>query len=1167
MALSNSTKQSINEFDVQHPGAIRMNSSKVPAQEGVYSLVIAAGGTGVDALLETKGLINMTCCEDANTKNKPTPNVAYRAFDTDKRSVEEVHSSARTGGVMLDAQKGEFVQMKAPDIATFLSDKFRDSVPEYIRSWLDFGIDPIAGGDGAGGIRQCGRLLMFMNIDRVKDAIESAIRTMVAGKPVEALNIYLMTGVGGGTGSGTFIDLAYIARQVASEILPNKVTMYGYIFMPDVNLSKPVTEDARKYIQKNGYAALKELDYLMNMHEEKGKFVQRYSDNFVVDTDMAPFQHLHLISGSGTGDTSVLKDPYRHGMWAVAQSVLSFVAQEQAAAGSGGFAMRSHYVNIKRSVDMHVRKYPERRNPYLALGASSYELPMDDILLYVTSLLFEKMDGMFGRTPTQEEVNKAYVQLGLAPGNLLAALKGNPADLAPAGCTWEDLFGKNAKYNLSKLCDRYLDGVARSAQEQASGLLQNFEKKFEDLARTWFVDGTKGPIWVNHLIVAASTQCKGLMHKTMSDYNTATGRMGQSPVEQQKRLQVVKAKAAAAEDAGALFGDRQGKTEEYIHAMNEYANICAEYAALTQMQNIYNRCREIIADKNNKLFELVVEVLNGLRDVCKKNADILTHTELSEDEKGNRQFSWKPLRIPDISDVIRQAFDANNDAQETIQKFASALIESAYEWADGQVDVRGFIRQYLDNNLSQIANRSLEAYVTAALQGANLDQSVQTVLAPVITENSKPLFSLTDTADKGDYLWLLSVPEDCPNILKAFQNYKAAHPDLSNRLTVQATSIKSRIFAQSVMSAVPLSAYRPLSGYETIYLQSLGDNGLHLRMGSREHWKNLPTPIPYRSRPKALGAYPNGIKNGEENDRQLFQKCRDYHIIRTEDATAQTEYKLHIAVLPNLEERFSEQSMREGLKWSAEKLEQALAQLDAWLENGLPDVEITDEVRDYCYNVALCAIPGQGEEDKREEIARECFIGQYNNILRARKELEKYTKLQAKRDQVAEWYRQAAGVVQQARQVAELLVSGEVRLEKNDRGEQAYVYGAEDRVRVLLKVMDCQGWREAALAGQITGMLEGEEENKRILAQERLNRAHRQYLKMDNAAKLGKVNALLKAVSKRHGFLREDLLEGVADEGVTQDTVNFYEKLVAYLKKEQRELERLVNDGDDEDEF
>lgn len=1167
MALSNNVQQSISEFDVQHPGTIRMNSGKVPAQEGIYSLVIATGGTGIDALLETKGLINMTCCEDANNKSKPTPNVAYRAFDTDKRSVEEVHSSARTGGVMLDASRGEFVQMKAPDMAAFLSDKFRDNVPDYIRSWLDFNIDPITGTDGAGGIRQCGRLLMFLNIDRIRDAIGSAIRTMVAGKPVEALNIYLMTGIGGGTGSGTFIDLAYIIRQVATEILPNRVTMYGYIFMPDVNLARDVTEDTRKFIQKNGYAALKELDYLMNMHQEKGKFVQRYSDNFVVDTDLAPFQYVHLISGSGTGDTVVLKDPYRHGMWAVAQSVLSFVAQEQAAAGTNGFAMRSHYVNIRRSVDMHVRKYPERYSPYLALGASSYELPMDDILLYVTSLLFEKMDSMFDRIPSQEEVNKAYVQLGLEPGSLLAALRGNPANLAPAGCGWEELFGKNAQYNLSRLCERYLDGVARSAEEQADTMLRNFEAKFEQLAKSWFVDGTKGPVWVNRLIVAASAQCQGLMQRMMKDYNIATGRIGQSPVAQQKLMQEVKGRASAAADAGALLGDRQGKTERYIRAVNQYADTCAEYAALVQMQKIYTKCQEIVSEKNSKLFEMVVQVLNAMRDVCKKNADILTKTELNQDDSGNKVFTWKPLRIPDISGVIRQAFDGNGDAQSTIQKFASALIQSAYEWADGQVDVRSFIRQYLDNNLSQIANRSLEAYVTAALQGANLDQSVQTTLAPEMTENSKPLFSLSDTADKGDYLWLLSVPEDCPNILAAFQNYKMAHPDLANRLTVQATSIKSRIFAQSVMSAVPLSAYKPLTAYETVYLGSLGDHGLHLYMGAKENWKELPTPIPYRSRPKAVGAYPAGIKNGEEANRLLFQECRKYHVIRTQEETAQTEYVLHVAKLPNLDERFSEHTMREGLKWSAEKLEQALAQLDEWLEKGLPDIEITDEVRDVCYRVALCAVPGPGETDRREETAQECFIGQYNNLRRAQREVGKYTKLQSKRDEVAGWYRQAAGVVQQARQVVELLISGEVRLEKNDKGEQVYVYGSDERVRVLMKVVHSQGWREAALADCLSSMLESGEENKRLLATERLERAHRQYQRMENATKLGKTNSLLKAASKRYSFLRDDLLEGVADEGVTQDTVNFYEKMVAYLKKEQRELERLAGEDDGEDEF
>ncbi len=1167
MPLTEEERRAIEEFNVQNVGAIRMNSSKVPAQDGVYSLVIAVGGTGVDALLETKGLINMTCCQDINNKAKPTPNVVYRAFDTDKRSLEEVHSSPRTGSVMLDGQKGEFVQMKAPDIASFLSDKFRDQVPDYISSWLDFNIDPIVGVDGAGGIRQCGRLLMFRNIERVCDSIRSAIRTMTAGKAVDALNIYLMTGVGGGTGSGTFIDLAYIVRQVAENILPNRVTMYGYIFMPDVNLSKELPDDAKKYVKKNGYAALKELDYLMNMHADGGKFVQRYSDNFVVDTDRAPFSYVHLISGSGIGDVAVLEDPYRHGMWAVAQSVLSFVAQEQAAAGSGGFAMRSHYVNINRSVEMHVRRYPERRSPYLALGASSYELPMDSILLYVTSLLFEKMDSMFTRLPTQEEVAKAYIQLGLAPGNLLTALKGNPADLAPAGCTWEDLFGRNAKYDLSKLCSRYTDGVAKASEEQANAMLQEFESNFETLARGWFVDGTKGPIWVNKLIVSSTAQCKGLLQKMMDDYNIATGRLGKSPSEQQKKLQEVKARASIASDAGILFGNKQEKAQEYIEAVNEYADTCAEYAALVQMQRIYKKCREIVNAKNNELFEVVVQVLESLKAVCENNTEILTRTERTEDEAGNQTFTWKPLRIPDISDVIRQAFDASGDASTTIRKFASALIESAYEWSKTkQVDVRGFIRQYLDDNLSQIANRSLESYVSAALKGADLNASVQNILAPEITEKSKPLFSLSDNADVGGYLWLLSVPLDCTNILNAFQSYKAANAQLADKLTVQATSIKSRIFAQSVMSAVPLSAYRPLADYETIYLQNLGDHGLHLRMGKKENWKNLPSPIPYRSRPKMLGAYPDAIKQQEEEARRVFAQARKFHIIRTEADGPQTAYRLYLSTLPDLEKEFSEQAMREGLKWSADKLEAAMERLDDWLAGGLPPIALSDAVRSDSYLVALCTVPAEGEEDRREELAMETFVGQYNNLRRAQLELEKYQKLQAKRDQVEQWHQKVVGVVRQARQVMEMLVSGEVRLAKNDRGEQQYVYGSEERQRVLLSLQECADWREAALSDRMRELLESGDE-KALLAKERLRSAHTRYGDMDGATRLRKVNALMKAANERYGYLRDDLLEGVADQGVTRDTVNFYEKLVACLGKEKRDLERKANHDADEDEF
>ena len=225
--------------------------------------------------------------------------MAYRCFDTDAASLNQC-SSSRSGGAKLSERDGEFVRMEAPNIATYLSSAFRSQVPNYVSEWLDFNIDPtINGSDGAGGVRQCGRLLMFQNVDRIRESIASAIRNMTAGQEVIRLNIYVMAGVGGGTGSGTYLDLAYIARDVAEGILPNKVTSYGYIFMPDVNLSRPLSEETKTYIRRNGYAALRELDYVMNMHADGGRFTQRYSNTYVIDTERAPFNYVHLVSASG----------------------------------------------------------------------------------------------------------------------------------------------------------------------------------------------------------------------------------------------------------------------------------------------------------------------------------------------------------------------------------------------------------------------------------------------------------------------------------------------------------------------------------------------------------------------------------------------------------------------------------------------------------------------------------------------------------------------------------------------------------------------------------------------------------------------------------------------------------------------------------------------------
>ena len=120
MALSESTQKSIAAFDAKLDTSLQLNSSKVPAQEDVFSLIIGVGGTGVDALLEAKGMVNKTCCLDETHKDKPTNHVAYLAIDTDD-AARQKNSSQRSGGAKLDTQKGELIQLSNPDMDRFLS--------------------------------------------------------------------------------------------------------------------------------------------------------------------------------------------------------------------------------------------------------------------------------------------------------------------------------------------------------------------------------------------------------------------------------------------------------------------------------------------------------------------------------------------------------------------------------------------------------------------------------------------------------------------------------------------------------------------------------------------------------------------------------------------------------------------------------------------------------------------------------------------------------------------------------------------------------------------------------------------------------------------------------------------------------------------------------------
>ena len=98
------------------------------------------------------------------------------------------------------------------------------------------------------------------------------------GRHEQKLMVFLLTGLSGGT-ARRFLDIAYIVRGIIERDHGSagidRVNTLGYLFTPDINLAnKSLSEHTREYIKKNGYAALKELDYWMNVDARGERFKQ-----------------------------------------------------------------------------------------------------------------------------------------------------------------------------------------------------------------------------------------------------------------------------------------------------------------------------------------------------------------------------------------------------------------------------------------------------------------------------------------------------------------------------------------------------------------------------------------------------------------------------------------------------------------------------------------------------------------------------------------------------------------------------------------------------------------------------------------------------------------------------------------------------------------------------
>ncbi len=176
-----------------------------------------------------------------------------------------------------------------------------------------------------------------------------------------------------------------------------------------MNLSVPSVMGSpliANYVRCNGYAALKELDYLMGLEEAGDKFTQNYG-SFEVNTSRSPVDLCYLISTTTAGGVA-MKDGYDYGLSVAVDYVISFLSKVTLPDGlesdkAGSMTLKGHIANLCQAKS-NIKKIHGASFEYNIIGAANAEMPLSDITTYLGAKLFERFGDITDRTPTEKDL-------------------------------------------------------------------------------------------------------------------------------------------------------------------------------------------------------------------------------------------------------------------------------------------------------------------------------------------------------------------------------------------------------------------------------------------------------------------------------------------------------------------------------------------------------------------------------------------------------------------------------------------------------------------------------------------------------------------------------------------------------------------------------------------
>ncbi len=885
MAFTEAQKRELDKFCLETGGGIFGDRDKKnPAPKPI--VVIGLGGLGTRTLNELKHKVMLRIKNYDNY-------IKFLAIDSDDSDMNNIKASNPSGGgYMNDDEMTNLYSSQVNPIIEAGTYKNED--------WITEGWTPTVNGTGCGQMRQNGRFLLSVDdvFNRINTQIESKINSARSNaSPGDKINVIFIAGISGGTGSGTFIDIAYITHNIFREKGISNYKIAGYIYTPDVQFTNPnINEVGRAGLSKNGFAALKELDYYMNIEKINGVYKWPFRSigqdipKNIYDTCVIVTGRDH--GGAVIGSEEKCRDALTETL-VLALSDTTFMengvpAQMIDSLMDNNIASFNTWSAVAGADD---NIYPKTCNyVYNSVGYGSVKIPVDYIMTYIANEMYKYAMNEFRKEPDANYINGIMSQANIVDYSSI------DSDFR-SRCLNRIVIPKNKKPGIGDLANgtsryqEYKNIIINSLIDQLNNDLDDDIKQFIDNANKIIVNrlessfDTEGPIFVNRALSKTSgsdNTLSGIIERIMNTIKSCTDYHDKLVIKYKSEndLDAEIARYANGLNSGFL-GIGGTKIDDVLPTVNfAIAEFVISRRLAEKMIDRLGCLRNDLTTYCNNIFDVYTKAMDHIGSLLEKDADTAIKGEYTDNsytayaiktkKDANNPISeilYKYLDDVVLTDSYKQRF--YNDFKQIITGDGKDVNEKKRlreKFTSEDMNTFGIVeimRNEFNNLLANYSNDAIERFLVVYYGGLdpyNVEQTFNDIWGDTTKKNTAMNAAAAEIKNelekKGMCLYQETGGAMTPIVGKYFVTcpanatsleaaLKAQYAGVSNVTVCTVEGAKSVDKIQNVYG-LALAKIAGISDAMKVYdhFVERGDKDFHLNGSEKSDFTDLPSPVP-----------------------------------------------------------------------------------------------------------------------------------------------------------------------------------------------------------------------------------------------------------------------------------------------------------------------------------